>query len=137
MSKFQLKVIMIVLVIPLRKLAHAIYRAFFKVVKIKFFKRKVLIYFLVLLQNIDCGPWGGGSNEYPQSMFWRKKRKIGIPLHNAVLLHKSGVYGGIYFRAEYRPLSLYGKCISQCVLNISYKQESQFSISYRSQNLLH
>ena len=47
------------------------------------------------------------------------------------------------FRAEYRPLkphrdiSRYGKCISQCVLNISYKQESQFSISYRSQNLLH
>ena len=46
-------------------------------------------------------------------------------------------------RAEYRPLkphrdiSRYGKCISQCVLNISYKQESQFSISYRSQNLLH
>ena len=39
-------------------------------------------------------------------------------------------------RAEYRPLkphrdiSRYGKCISQCVLNISYKQESQFSISY-------
>ena len=53
-------------------------------------------------------------------------------------LHKSSA-----FRAEYRPLkphrdiSRYGKCISQCVLNISYKQESQFSISYRSQNLLH
>ena len=47
------------------------------------------------------------------------------------------------YRAEYRPLkphrdiSRYGKCISQCVLNVSYKQESQFSISYRSQNLLH
>ena len=46
-------------------------------------------------------------------------------------------------RAEYRPLkphrdiSRYGKCISQCVLNISYKQESPFSISYRGQNLLH
>ena len=53
------------------------------------------------------------------------------------------VPGCLSSRAEYRPLkphrdvSRYGKCISQCVLNISYKQESQFSISYRSQNLLH
>ena len=32
-------------------------------------------------QNIDCGyslepPWRGGSNEYPQSMFWAEIRKI-------------------------------------------------------------
>ena len=37
--------------------------------------------FLFLLQNIDCGyslepPRWGGSNVYPQSMFWAKIRKI-------------------------------------------------------------
>ena len=35
---------------------------------------RVYIFFLFLLQNIDCGyslepPCGGGSNVYPQSMF--------------------------------------------------------------------
>ena len=35
----------------------------------------VYIIFLILLKNIDCGyllepPRRGGSNEYPQSMFW-------------------------------------------------------------------
>ena len=36
-------------------------------------------------------------NEYPQSMFGVKIRKIGIPLHTPVLLHKSGVQGDIHF----------------------------------------
>ena len=49
--------------------------------------------------------------------------------------HSAASHLGLYclnIRAEYRPLkphrdiSRYGKCISQCVLNISYKQESQF-----------
>ena len=49
--------------------------------------------FLIFAQNIDCGytlepPRRGGSNEYPQSMFWSKnKKKIGIPLHTPVLLY--------------------------------------------------
>ena len=39
----------------------------------------------VFAQNIHCGymleaPWQGGFNEYPQSMFWIKSKKIGIPL---------------------------------------------------------
>ena len=38
------------------------------------FQIKILIFFLCLLKNIDCGyslepPRRGGSNEYPQSMF--------------------------------------------------------------------
>ena len=38
-------------------------------------------FFLFLLQNIDCGyslkpPRRGGSNVYPQSVFWVKIRKI-------------------------------------------------------------
>ena len=41
----------------------------------------VYLFFLFLLQNIDCGyslepPRRGGSNVYPQSMFWAKIRKI-------------------------------------------------------------
>ena len=46
----------------------------------------VYLFFLFLLQNIDCGysleppqlepPRRGGSNMYPQSMFWAKIRKI-------------------------------------------------------------
>ena len=36
--------------------------------------------FLIFAQNIDCGytlepPRRGGSNEYPQSMFWGKNKK--------------------------------------------------------------
>ena len=43
-------------------------------------------------QNIDCGytlepPRRGVSNEYPQSMFWSKNKKIGLPLQT----YKSGV----------------------------------------------
>ena len=57
----------------LRKHAHAIYRDF-KSCKIFFF------IFLIFAQNIDCGytlepPRRGGSNEYPQSMFWSKRKK--------------------------------------------------------------
>ena len=54
--------------------------------KCKFHQKKLNI-FLVFAQNIDCGctlepPRRGGSNGYPQSMFWSKnKKKIGIPLH--------------------------------------------------------
>ena len=43
----------------------------------------VYLFFLFLLQNIDCGyslepPRRGGSNVYPQSMFGAKIRKISI-----------------------------------------------------------
>ena len=36
-------------------------------------------------------PRQGGSNEYPQSMFWKKITQIGIPLQTPVFLYKSGV----------------------------------------------
>ena len=50
----------------------------------KIFSRKFLLkifyIFLIFAQNIDCGytlepPRRGGSNEYPQSMFWSKNKK--------------------------------------------------------------
>ena len=44
--------------------------------------------FLVVAQNIHC--------EYPQSMFWIKNKKNGIPLYTPVSLFKSGVQQGIH-----------------------------------------
>ena len=48
-----------------------------QVVKIENFYDKEFDIFLIFAQNIDCGymlepPRRGGSNEYPQSMFWSK-----------------------------------------------------------------
>ena len=45
-----------------------------------FSDKKILIFFLISAQNIDCGyslepPRRGGSNEYLQSMFWAEIRK--------------------------------------------------------------
>ena len=72
------------------------YIEIFLTLKIKIFQLKKFDIFLIFAQNIDCGytlepPRRGGSNEYPQSMFWSKISKIGIPLHTPVLLYKSGV----------------------------------------------
>ena len=44
----------------------------------KMFQIKILIFFIFLLKNIDCGysletPRRGGSNEYLQSMFLSRK----------------------------------------------------------------
>ena len=63
----------------LRKLAHAIYRDFLGLKNAKF-QLKNFDSFLIFAQNIDCGytlepPRRGGSNEYPQSMFWSKNKK--------------------------------------------------------------
>ena len=48
--------------------------------KIGNFQLKFFYIFLIFAQNIDCGytlelPRRGGSNEYPQSMFWSKDKK--------------------------------------------------------------
>ena len=53
---------------------------YFLALKIENFQLKIFDIFLILAQNIDCGytlepPWRGGSNEYPQSMFWSKNKK--------------------------------------------------------------
>ena len=64
---------------PLRKHALVIYKKFFGFKNENFHRQKVDI-FLIFAQNIDCGytlepPRRGGSNEYPQSMFWSKNKK--------------------------------------------------------------
>ena len=51
----------------------------FLALKIEYFQLKNFDIFLVFAQNINCGytlelPRRGGSNEYPQSMFWSKNR---------------------------------------------------------------
>ena len=66
----------------------------FLVEKIENFIRKLLIFFHIFAQNIDC--------EYTLERvltiyFWSKNKKKGIPLHTLVLLYKIGVQGGIYF----------------------------------------
>ena len=55
--------------------------------------------FLIFAQNIDCGytiepPQRGGSNEYPQSMFWSKNKKIMLtPVNPSFTILKWGVRG--------------------------------------------
>ena len=56
------------------------YTEIFKFVKKENFQQKNSDIFLIFAQNIDCGymlepPRRGGSNEYPQSMFWSKNKK--------------------------------------------------------------
>ena len=67
----------------------------FYIVKLGF--AGVYIIFLILLNNIDCGyslepPRRGGSNEYPQSMFWAEIWKnIGVFIWNFL------VFGDVIF----------------------------------------
>ena len=57
-------------------------RGLTELIKLKKFERaeRTFVIFLIFAQNIDCGytlepPCRGGSNEYPQSMFWSKNKK--------------------------------------------------------------
>ena len=71
------------------------------VVKNENFHWKNVDIFLIFAQNIDCGytlepPRQGSSNEYPQSMFWSKNKKIDIPLQTPDFLYKGGVQGNTF-----------------------------------------
>ena len=60
----------------------------------------VLIFFFFFAQNIDCGytlepPCRGGSNEYPQSMFWSKNKKNRYTPANPSFVINVG-YEGVY-----------------------------------------
>ena len=58
--------------------------------------------FNIFVQKTDCGycmlepPRRGRSNECPQSMFWTKNKKKGIPRHTPAFLYKMG-YKRVYF----------------------------------------
>ena len=56
------------------------YTEIFLALKIEKIQLKKIDIFLIFAQNIDCGytlepPRRGGSNEYPQYMFWSKNKK--------------------------------------------------------------
>ena len=77
------------------------------------FSKKISAILLFFAENIDCGhtlePRRGSSNEYPQPMFSRVKiTKYVTPANPSFInvLHKSGMYGGIYF-LDILPASLY------------------------------
>ena len=75
------------------------YTEIFLAIKIKIFSRKKLDIFLTFAQNIDCGytfepPRRGGSNEYPQSMFWSKNKKNRYtPAYPSFSIEKQGLKG--------------------------------------------
>ena len=79
------------------------YTEIFKVVKNEIFHQKNLDIFLIFAQNIDCGstlepplepPRRGGSNEYPQSMFWSKNKKNRYtPANPSFTISKWGLRG--------------------------------------------
>ena len=73
------------------------YKEFSEAIKIEKFQLKIFDIF-VFAKNIDFGyltepPHQGGSNKYPQSMFWNKNKKKCIALLTPVLLNKSGERG--------------------------------------------
>ena len=75
-SGTQIKIIGDVITVEIIKtvFAHAINKDFLSFKNCKFSAEKMFMFFLFVLQNIDCGytlepPHRGGSNEYPQSMF--------------------------------------------------------------------
>ena len=58
--------------------------------------------FLIFAQNIYCGytlepPRRGGSNEYPQSMFWSKNKKNRYTPENPIFFYIKVGYKGVYF----------------------------------------
>ena len=84
--------------VTLRKHAHIIYSNFFRS-KIDNFQKKIFDIFLIFAQNIDYGytlepPRRGGSNEYPQSMFWSKNNKNRYtPAYPSFTIYKWGSRG--------------------------------------------
>ena len=84
----------------LRKHAHVIYRKFL-VLKMKIFTGKKFDIFLIFAQNIYCGytlepPRRGGSNEYPQSMFWSKNKKNRYTPANPSFFYIKVRFKGVY-----------------------------------------
>ena len=72
----------------------------FSAVEIKNFSRKCLIFFLFLLENIDCG----GSNEYPQSIKNKKNRYTPAYPSFAIYTWGSRVYalhGHVFVMSSY------------------------------------
>ena len=66
------------------------YTAIFHGCKNVHFQMNYFNIFLIFAQNIDCG----GSNEYPQSMFWSKNKKNQYtPVNPSFTIKNRGVRG--------------------------------------------
>ena len=70
--------------------------------------------FLIFAQNIDRGytlepPQGGGSNEYPQSMFWSKNKKNVYPCKPQFYYIKVGCKGVFVTRTCFRDVIFHSK----------------------------
>ena len=76
----------------------------FHLQKTEFFQIKNFDIFHISAQNIDCGyslepPRRGGSNEYPQSMFYAVIRKIMYtPVNPSFTIYKWGLRGSKLYR---------------------------------------
>ena len=72
--------------------------------KTESFHIKILIFFSYFYSNIDCGyslepPRRGGSNEYPQSMFLNRNKKIMYtPVNSSFTIWKWGLRGSKLYR---------------------------------------
>ena len=88
------------------------YSAIFHCCKNDNFQMKMFDIFLIFAQNIDCGytlepPQRGGSNEYPQSMFWSKnKKKYAYPNKPHFFYIKVGCKGVFITRTCYPDVGL-------------------------------
>ena len=76
-----------------------------------YFQMKFFNIFLIFAQNMDCGytlepPQRGGSNEYPQSMFWSKNKKKNVyPYKPQFYYIKVGCKGVFVTRTCFRDAS--------------------------------
>ena len=88
----------IVALCPITKTCPCNIQRFFSGVKIENFHKKNLNIFNILAQNIHCEytlepPRRGGSNEYPQHMFWIKDKKTMYPCKPQCFYNKVGYEG--------------------------------------------
>ena len=92
------------------------YAAIFHGCKNDNFQMKFFDIFHIFAQNIDCGytlepPQRGGSNEYPQSMFWSKnKKKYVYPSKPHIFYIKVGCKGVFITRTCYPDGIIYYSC---------------------------
>ena len=109
------------------------------------FQIKILIFFIFLLKNIDCGyslepPCRGGSSEYPQSMFFSRNKKNNVYFCKPQFYYvKVGFKGVTIYRYVFRDeqknksidLSYNSKQNYKC--NYVAKKYSKHRLSYFSQ----
>ena len=101
-------------------------KRFFSAVKIENFIRNVFDIFDILAQNIDCvntleAPRRGGSNKYPQSMFWIKNKKIRYtPAYPSFAIKKWGLRGYTFHGHVFLMIKLY-----RCVHLLMYPRDIQ------------